>query len=104
MPHRDPPEPMPESREWWARSWEPSYREIQLGQLESAGELAEVVHDAAAQLAHGHAWTPEGQAGETGRERKRRWLDRAEPRLRAVALQMTADLLEAWEVFSSRSR
>jgi hypothetical protein len=97
-------EPAAGAREWWARSWEPSYRELQLDELESPRELAEVVHDAAAQLAHGHAWAPKGHTGETQRARKRVWLDRAEPRLRALALQTTADLLEAWEVFSSRTR
>jgi hypothetical protein len=95
------PEPESGAREWWARSWEASYRELQLDQLESPRELAEVVHDAAAQLAHGHAWTPEGQTGEGRRQRKRQWLDRSEPRMRAVALQVTADLLEAWEMFRS---
>jgi hypothetical protein len=97
------PEPVPGAREWWARSWEPSYRELQLDQLDSPRELAEIVHDAASQLGHGHAWTPEGHSGETLRERKREWLDRSEPRMRAVALQVTEDLLEAWEVFREPS-
>jgi hypothetical protein len=95
----NPPEPGPGAREWWARSWEPSYRELQLDQLESPRELAEVVHDAAAQLGNGHAWTPEGDPGVALRGRKLEWLARSEGRVRAVALQMTEDLLEAWEIF-----
>lgn len=94
-----PPEPEPEAREWWARSWEPSYRELRLDALASPGELAEIVHDAAAQLGTGHAWTPEDDPEETLRARKLDWLERMEPRMRAVALQLTEDLVEAWEVF-----
>jgi hypothetical protein len=95
----NPPEPVPGAREWWARSWEASYRELQLDQLESPRELAEVVHDAAAQLGNGHAWTPKGVPGETLRGRKLEWLERSEDHVRATALRMTEDLLEAWEIF-----
>jgi hypothetical protein len=95
----NPPEPPPGAREWWARSWEASYRELQLDQLASPRELAEVVHDAAAQLGNGHAWTPEGDPGDTLRGRKLEWLERTEPRMRATALRLTEDLLEAWEIF-----
>jgi hypothetical protein len=98
-----PPEPAPGAREWWARSWEPSYRELRLDALASPGELAEIVHDAAAQLGTGHAWTPEDDPGEAQRARKLEWLERMEPRMRAVALQLTEDLLEAWEVFRAPS-
>ncbi len=97
----NPAEPAPGAREWWARSWEASYRELQLDRLESPRELAEVVHDAAAQLGNGHAWTPEGDPGDALRRRKLEWLERTEPRLRATALRLTEDLLEAWEVFKA---
>ncbi len=99
-----PPEPEPGSREWWARSWEPSYRELRLDELLSPGELAEVVHDAAAQLGHGHAWTPEDDPGEALRVRNLVWLERMEPGMRGVALQLVEDLLEAWEVFRAPAR
>jgi len=94
-----PPDPDPNSREWWARSWEPSYRELRLDDLASPEELAEIVHDAAAQLGNGHAWTPEDDPGEAQQARKLEWLGRMEPRMRAVALELTDDLVEAWEAF-----
>ena len=94
-----PPEPPPGAREWWAQSWEPSYRELQLDGLASREELAEVVHDAAAQLGNGHAWTPEGEPGERLRARKLEWLEHSEARMRSVSMQMVEDLLEAWDVF-----
>jgi hypothetical protein len=98
-----PPEPNPDDREWWARSWEPSYRELRLDDLASPEELAEIVHDAAAQLGTGHAWTPENDPGEALRAQKLEWLESMEPRMRAVAKQMVEDLLEAWETFRAPS-
>ena len=94
-----PPEPEHGTREWWARSWEPSYREIQLDQLASPRELAEVVHDAGTQLGHGHAWTPEEDPGSGASGPALDWLGRSEPRLRTIAIEMAHDLIEAWEVF-----
>jgi hypothetical protein len=98
-----PPEPEHGSREWWARSWEASYREIQLDLLASPRELAEIVHDAGAQLGHGHAWTPEGDPGSGDSGQALEWVDRSEPRLRTLSIQMAHDLLEAWEVFKRDS-
>lgn len=98
-----PPEPDPDAREWWARSWEPSYRELRLDDLASPEELAEIVHDAAAQLGTGHAWTPEDDPGEALRAQKLEWLEVMEPRMRAVARHLVEDLLEAWETFRARS-
>ncbi len=96
------PDRPPGAREWWARSWEPSYRELQLDQLASPQELAEVIHDAAAQLANGHAWTPEDDPGAMLRGRKLDWLQSSEPPLRGLALRLTDDLMEAWEIFRLR--
>jgi hypothetical protein len=98
-----PPAPEPGAREWWARSWEPSYRELRLDDLASPEELAEIVHDAAAQLGTGHAWTPEDDPGEALRAQKLEWLESMEPRMRAVARHLVEDLLEAWEIFRARS-
>jgi hypothetical protein len=98
----EPPEPGPDDREWWARSWEPSYRELQLDELASFDELAEVIHDAAAQLGRGHAWAPEDARGKPLRLRQARWLDRWERPLRALTRDMAEDLLEAWTAFRTR--
>jgi hypothetical protein len=97
-----PAEPRPGAREWWARSWEPSYRELQLDELASPGELAEVIRDAAAQLGQGHVWTPEGLSQGSLSRGQLEWLDRSETRLRGLAEQMAEDLLEAWEAFRVR--
>jgi hypothetical protein len=91
--------PDPEAREWWARSWEPSYRELRLDEVASPEELAEIVHDAAAQLATGHAWAPEDDQGVALRARKLEWLNRAEPAMRETARTLVDELLRAWEIF-----
>ena len=95
----DPPDAAPEDREWWARSWEPSYRELRLDALESPAELGEVVRDAGAQLGAGHSRAHGDAAPGLPRGGQLDWLDRSEHRMRAVATQMTEDLLEAWEAF-----
>jgi len=97
-----PPDPVPGARDWWARSWEPSYRELRLDALESPGELGEVVRDAGAQLGAGHSRAPEGAAQGAPPDGPLEWLDRSEGRMRSVATQMTEDLLEAWEAFRTR--
>jgi hypothetical protein len=84
------------------RGWT-DQRESLLDELVSPEELAEVVHDAAAQLGNGHAWTPEDDPGEALRARKLEWLERMEPRMRGVALQLVEDLLTAREVFKAPS-
>jgi hypothetical protein len=98
-----PPDPDPESRDWWARSWEPSYRELRLDGLLSPEELSEVVHDAGAQLGTGHTWNPDEDAGTTLRARKLEWLEGMEPHLRSLARELAEDLLEAWEAFRGPS-
>jgi Uncharacterized protein conserved in bacteria (DUF2252) len=42
-----------ELRDWWIRSWDPSYRELQLSDLRSEQDLAEIVYDAGVQLGAG---------------------------------------------------
>ncbi len=84
----DPSDAAPEAREWWARSWEPSYRELRLDALESPAQLG-----AGHSRAHGDAAPGLPRGGQLD------WLDRSEHRMRAVATQMTDDLLEAWEAF-----
>jgi len=40
----------PHLRDWWVRTWDETYEEVTIADLASADELAEVVHDAGAQL------------------------------------------------------
>ncbi len=88
--------PMPRApdsggRDWWVRSWAPSYKEIDLDDLRSAEELLEIVHDVGAQLGRGHR-----------AEARERWERNEAWARREVAVQVR-NLLEAWEIFRTRA-
>ena len=53
-------------RDWWIRSWDPSYRELGLSNLRSVQDLAEMAYDAGVQLG---AHSAVDQAGIAGRFR-----------------------------------
>jgi hypothetical protein len=89
--------------DWWVRSWEASYRELQLDELESAGELAEVVHDAGAQLGAGHIRESVESLQQQIRYAQLQQLDALEPKIRAVAKQMAEQLLEAHQAFQAQN-
>lgn len=83
-----------ESRNWWVRSWAPSYTEIDLADLRSADELVEIVRDVGAQLGHGHR----AEARETPDLASER-LDRNEAWARREAAAQVLHLREAWAIF-----
>ena len=79
-------------RDWWIRSWDPTYHEIDLDDLQSVGDLADVAYDAGVQLGAG--------AVAAGDEDLRRQLaasiERDEPQLRRGAAQLVAEVLRGW--------
>jgi hypothetical protein len=91
----------PAGRDWWVRSWDPSYNEVLVQDYASLEELAEVVHDAGAQLGAGAV----AEAGPAVEAQKRRLardaLERLAPKVRAVAHELVAELLEEWSRFSA---
>ena len=89
----------PEVRGWWLRTWDRSYRELEIGEIVSAEELREVAHDVGAQL--GSTNLVEGPAAVNRQKRmvEIEGLARLVPRIRQVAHDLTAALLEAWQQF-----
>ncbi len=87
-----------DTRSWWVRSWEPSYGELDIDEVASPSELAEIVRDVGAQLGDGHV--PRGSDELEGQARylQRRFIDDHAGTMREVALAMTKDLLESWEL------
>ena len=81
-------------RDWWVRSWAPSYKEIDLDDLRTAAELLEIVHDVGAQLGQGHR----AEARETPDLAEER-LARNEAWARREAAAQIRNLLDAWEIF-----
>ena len=96
-----PPAVAPSSSDWWVRSWDPSYVEVTVHDYASVQELAEVVHDAGAQLGAGAL----REAGLSVERQKRQVeidaLARLEPRIRSMARQLAGELVAHWEAFRS---
>ena len=53
--NRIPTDPAEQWRGWWISNWEPSYREVHLGDLRSVRDLSGIVYDAGVQLGAGEA-------------------------------------------------
>jgi hypothetical protein len=88
------------TREWWIRSWEPSYREVQLGDLRSVRDLTAIVHDSGAQLGAGclrGAGTPADTSRR--REEERAAVTRLEVDIRQGTRALVAELIAGWEAF-----
>ena len=84
-------------RDWWLRSWDRTYHEVQIKDLQSSGELDELARDAGAQLGStsiaSEVSTPNGPV----HQRVLDTFDRLRPRVRQVATDLTTEMLAAWE-------
>jgi hypothetical protein len=87
--------------EWWVRNWDPSYLEVTLADYASVSELAEVVHDAGAQLGAAGIREAGDSAQRQKREAERAVLARLEPRIRQVAGQLAEELVGQWAAFKA---
>src|SRR5262249_6125227 len=88
-------------RNWWIRSWEPSYREITLDDLRSVEDLSDIVYDSAVQLSAGSI------RGSSAAEAKLRTeslaaLAALEPRLRKSPDSLVADMMQGWRELGRR--
>jgi uncharacterized protein (DUF2252 family) len=89
----------PYGRDWWVRTWDRTYREVEIADLDSPEELREVAHDAGAQLGSTNLTGQSGTSADQSRLVELKGIVRLEPRIRKVAHDLTADLLQAWEQF-----
>jgi uncharacterized protein (DUF2252 family) len=84
---------------WWVKTWDRSYRELEIADLATADELREVARDVGAQLGStnlSESWrTPPGQQ----RLAELRGVTRLGPRMRVVAHELTVALVGAWQEF-----
>jgi hypothetical protein len=89
---------------WWVRSWDPSYRELEIADIRTPEDLLEVAEDAGAQL--GAANTRDGPERERqdDRRRERVGVDRLQWKIRRTAVRLTAEVHEAWRVLQASSR
>ena len=84
--------------DWWIRSWDPTYHEIALDDLQSVADLADLAYDAGVQLGAGAV------AAENTKLRRQlaASIEQAEPRLRRDAEQMVDELLRGWRRLEKR--
>jgi len=85
-----------ELRQWWLRSWDPSYRELHVADLRSARDLAAVGYDAGVQLGAGGMKEVSGVARSGDRRRMLALLKQLEPRIRERTGGLVDDLLKGW--------
>ena len=88
-------------RNWWVRSWEPSYREITLDDLRSVEDLSEVVYDSAVQLGSGSIHE---SSDTTLRTRSLAAIDALEPRLRQQAQVLVEQMVRGWGQLPRRGK
>jgi uncharacterized protein DUF2252 len=81
-------------RNWWVRSWEPSYREITLDDLRSVDDLSDIVFDSAVQLGGGSV---HGSDDPTLRTQSLAAIAALEPRLRREAASLVNDMMRGWQ-------
>jgi hypothetical protein len=84
-------------RDWWIRSWDPSYGEIRLSDLGSVDDLEAIVLDSGAQLGAGSLDRESAEQGEAIRQRSLAALGRLEGRLRREATALVDDVLRGWQ-------
>lgn len=95
VPRRE--EEAPGVSDWWVRSWDETYVEVTAADLASPGELAEVVHDAGAQLGATNQRQPTPALEAQVRQAELAAARRLGPRIRATSRRLTDDLLAGWK-------
>jgi hypothetical protein len=83
-------------RNWWVRSWEPSYHEITLDDLRSVDDLSDLIYDSAVQLGGGSIHGADDPALHT---ESLAALAALEPRLRTEAVSLVNDMMRGWQQF-----
>ena len=89
-------------RDWWIRSWEPSYRELRVGDLRSADDLAAVAYDSGVQLGSGSLKEEPESRTASARKRVLASLARLEGRIRGETSRLVDELLLGWKELAVR--
>ncbi len=89
-------------QDWWIRSLDPSYRQMSLADLRSAGDLAAIAYDSGVQLGSGRLQDRTVPLSEYDRKRLSSAAARLEKRYRQTATQLVDDLLRGWRELAAR--
>ena len=89
-----------ELRNWWVRSWDPSYRELRIDDLRSPRDLAEIAYDVGVQLGAGSLKELSGLQRDVERQRALASLTRLERRIRNKTSGLVRQLQAGWIEFA----
>jgi Uncharacterized protein conserved in bacteria (DUF2252) len=87
-------------RQWWVRSWEPTYRELVLSDLQTPEDLKQVALDVGSQLGAANLKEASAVRQAAMRRKELAMLDRMEPKIRRVVREMVDRMLQDWATFS----
>jgi hypothetical protein len=79
---------------WWVSSWEPSYKEVQVSDLRSVEDLADIVYDSGVQLGASKLVSVRKQELSSAEE--------LEGRLRKETLKIVEELLAGWQELAAQ--
>ena len=88
-------------RDWWIRSWDPSFREVRLDDIRSVNDLAAIAYDAGIQLGAGGLLDHQERQAEA-RTRALASIARLEPRIRQETSRLVEQLLLGWQELRRR--
>jgi hypothetical protein len=86
-----------DGRQWWVRTWDRSYGEVDIADLESPADLRELARDVGVQLGSSNLGDRAPSLVLGLRRDEHRTVARLEPRIRSLAREMTRELIRQWE-------
>ncbi len=91
-------------RDWWIRSWDPSYREVNLDELRSVEDLSAIVFDSGVQLGAGSVRGRTASEQTILRQQSLQAINALEVGLRKEARNLVLESLRGWREFGGRSQ
>jgi len=89
-------------RDWWIRSWDPSYRELSLDDLRSVQDLTEIAYDSGVQLGAGCLKDEAAVDCASLVKREQAYLARLERKVRDETSRLVDQLLLGWKELGAR--
>jgi hypothetical protein len=98
VPH--PSRDRPDSPGWWVRSWDRTYRELELPDVTTPRDLQQIAEDAGAQLGAANTRQDEGVDTQAIRRQEISSVRRLRAKIRRSAARLATEVVEAWQVLN----
>ena len=86
----------PDSPGWWVRSWDRTYKELEINDILRPKDLQQVAEDAGAQLGSANTRRESGLDDEAERRRERRAVKQIRGQVKKTVARLTAEVVDAW--------